>query len=119
MSEEGAGEGGGEGNIGEQARRSGKIPQDLTLVKAAVHPAGSHPPPAARLVSNRSAVTVTAPMVPISLAEKSCSGVATVGVGVATGAAAGEGVGESGWGRASISVCSAKGDASEKKGAVT
>lgn len=83
----------------------------LTLVKAAVHPAGSHPPAAARLVSNRPAVTVTAPIVPISFAEKSCSGVATVGVGVAMGATAGggdvaAGVGVSGGGSASISVCS-------------
>lgn len=66
----------------------------LTLVKAAVHPAGSHPPSTERAGSKRSAVTVTVPIVPISFAENSCSGEGTVaGVGgVATGEKTGAGV---------------------------
>ena len=78
-----------------------------------MQPAGSQPPASARLGSNRSAVAVTEPMVPISRAENSCSGVATVGAEVAMGATTGEGVasmaGVGDWGSARISVWSRRG----------
>lgn len=92
--------------------------ESLTLVRSAVHPEGSHPLSSADLGSNKSAVTVTVPMVPISFAENSCSGVLATGVGdgVPTGAKTGAGVemvglgeGETPSASTMISVCAGMG----------